>query len=243
MKIYRGLEYSLKIKKVIIDSIKAAKNNPFSDYYFIVDDPLFFEEAFFKYTDTLFNLKIINYNNLLKKLLDNYHLYQYEKLSILEKILITKELIEDSNNLFNTENKMHLIYELINIFDLFYLEEINNPQLNNLPPLSKEKITTIIKLYQLLFKKIPDFKCYQYEELLSNKINNNIANNHYIFITEKILNKRCFQLIKEIDKYCDVTILINDCNDSRDLNIPFKKIKGDDYFDNFDFSYLNHLNT
>lgn len=243
MKIYRGLEYSLKIKKVIIDSIKAAKNNPFSEYYFIVDDPLFFEEAFFKYTDTLFNLKIINYNNLLKKLLDNYHLYQYEKLSILEKILITKELIEDSNNLFNTENKMHLIYELINIFDLFYLEEINDPQLNNLPPLSKEKITTIIKLYQLLLKKIPDFKCYQYEELLSNKINNNIANNHYIFITEKILNKRCFQLIKEIDKYCDVTILINDCNDSRDLNIPFKKIKGDDYFDNFDSSYLNHLNN
>ena len=52
MKIYRGLEYSLKIKKVIIDSIKAAKNNPFSEYYFIVDDPLFFEEAFVKYTDT-----------------------------------------------------------------------------------------------------------------------------------------------------------------------------------------------
>lgn len=46
MKIYRGLEYSLKIKKIIVESIKKANNNPFSNYYFIVDDPLFFEEAF-----------------------------------------------------------------------------------------------------------------------------------------------------------------------------------------------------
>lgn len=243
MKIYRGLEYSLKIKKIIAESIKEAKNDPFSNYFFIVDDPLFFEEAFFKYTDTLFNLQIIRYSDLLKKLLDNYHLYQYEELSKLDKILITKELIESSDNLFNTDNKMNIIYELINIFDLFYLEEVDKFQLDNSPSLSKEKITTIIELYQLLLKKIPNHKCYQYEDLLFNQIDKSIEDNHYIFITEKILNQHRYNLIKQIDKYSDVKILINDCNDSRNLNIPFINIRGDDYFTDFDSSYLNHLNT
>ena len=70
MKTYCGLEYSSKIKTTIINTINEAKENIFSNYFFIVDDPLFFEEAFFKYTDTLFNIQIINYQDLIKQLIN-----------------------------------------------------------------------------------------------------------------------------------------------------------------------------
>ena len=42
MKTYCGLEYSSKIKTTIINTINEAKENIFSNYFFIVDDPLFF---------------------------------------------------------------------------------------------------------------------------------------------------------------------------------------------------------
>ena len=64
-----------------------------------------------------------------------------------------------TNNLFNTDNKMELIYELIEIFDLFHLEQIEYSQIN-LPSASKEKITAIINLYQSLNKNIPQHKYY-----------------------------------------------------------------------------------
>ena len=166
MKTYCGLEYSSKIKTTIINTINEAKENIFSNYLFIVDDPLFFEEAFFKYTDTLFNIQIINYQDLIKQLINNYQLHKYEKLTKLDKILITKKLIESSDNIFNNNNKMDLIYELINIFDLFYLEDITTSSLDNLSSLSKQKLATILTLYNTLIKNIPQNKCYQYEELL-----------------------------------------------------------------------------
>lgn len=243
MKTYHGLNYSLKIKKIIIETINNAKLNPFNNYYIIVDDPLFFEEAFFKYTDTLFNIRIITYPDLIKKLIQIYHLFQYQELSKLEKILITKRLIESSNNLFNNNSKMDLIYELINIFDLFYLEGADTSQLADLPPLAKQKLLTIIELYQQLLANIPNNKCYKYEELLFEQIDNTLKDDHYIFITEKVFNTRRYQLIKKISNFSDVILLINDTDDARDLNKPYL-----DYHDNIsefknDDTYLTHLNT
>lgn len=242
MKTYCGLEYSLKIKNTITETIKTAKKTPFINYIFIVDDPLFFEEAFFKYTDTLFNIQIIRYQDLLKKILRFYHLYQYEELTRLEKILIIKNLIESSNNLFNTDNKMELIYELIEIFDLFHLEQIEYSQIN-LPSASKEKITAIINLYQSLNKNIPQHKCYQYEDILFDQIDENLSNNHYIFITDKIFYQLRFQFINKLAKFNDITILINDYDDSRNLNTPFKRFHKNDYYTDFNHPFLKHLNT
>ena len=243
MKTYCGLEYSSKIKATIINTINEAKENIFSNYFFIVDDPLFFEEAFFKYTDTLFNIQIINYQDLINQLINNYQLHKYEKLTKLDKILITKKLIESSDNIFNNNNKMDLIYELINIFDLFYLEDITTSSLDNLSSLSKQKLATILTLYNTLIKNIPQNKCYQYEELLLDKIDSSLQNNHYIFITEEIVHKRPYDLIKQISKHSDVMILMN-CNDEdRNFNIPFKQYHNNDYYTKNDSPYLNHLNT
>lgn len=243
MKTLHGLDYSLKIKNTIINHINQAQKNPFINYYFIVDDPLYFEEAFFKYTDTLFNIRIITYNDLIKKLLEHYQLYSYQELSKLDKILITKQLIENSNNLFNTNSKMDLIYELIDIFDLFFLESFSNSELDQLPPLAKQKIATIIGLYQQLTTSLPNNTCYKYEELLFEQIDNSNAEDHYIFISEQIFKQRRFELIKKISLYNDVTILVNNSSDSRDLNKPFNKYHGDqkNVFEN-DNPYLSHLN-
>lgn len=242
MKTIRGLNYSLKIKNVIINTIDEAKKNPFTNYYLIVDDPLFFEEACFQYTDTLFNIQIFTYNDLIKRILQYYQLYHYQELTKLDKILITKDLIEKSNNLFNTKSKMDLIYELINIFDLFYLEGLKAPHLEHLPPLAKQKLTTIISLYQNLMDSIPHNKCYHYEELLFKKIDNSLNNNHYIFITEQIFKHHRFELIKELSLHSDVMILINDHDDPRDLNKPFADYHGEnEYFKN-EHPYLHHIN-
>ncbi|WRK54132.1 hypothetical protein SD457_03535 [Coprobacillaceae bacterium CR2/5/TPMF4] len=46
MKTISGLNYTLKIKELIKNTINRAQKNIFENYYFIVDDPLFFEEAF-----------------------------------------------------------------------------------------------------------------------------------------------------------------------------------------------------
>ncbi len=46
MKTYCGLEYSSKIKTTIINTINEAKENIFSNYLFIVDDPLFLKKLF-----------------------------------------------------------------------------------------------------------------------------------------------------------------------------------------------------
>lgn len=243
MKTYHGLNYTLKIKETIINTINKARAHPFNDYYIIVDDPLFFEEAFFKYTDTLFNIRIITYFDLIKKLLQTYHLYNYQELTKLDKILTLKQLVESNNNLFNTSSKMDLIYELIDIFDLFYLEGIKSPNLDNLPILAKEKLTTIINLYQRLITTIPDDKCYKYEELLFNQIDDKIKENHYIFISETIFAHHRYELIKKIATYSDVTVLINDTDDSRNLNKPYY-----DYHDEViefkdDNKYLTHLNN
>ena len=87
MKTISGLNYTLKIKELIKNTINEAQKNIFENYYFIVDDPLFFEEAFFKYTDTLFNIRIITYNTLINNLLNHYQIYNQQKLSKLETIL------------------------------------------------------------------------------------------------------------------------------------------------------------
>ena len=80
MKTISGLNYTLKIKELIKNTINEAQKNIFDNYYFIVDDPLFFEEAFFKYTDTLFNIRIITYNTLINNLLNHYQIYnQYNQ--------------------------------------------------------------------------------------------------------------------------------------------------------------------
>ena len=243
MKTYCGLEYSSKVKTTIVNTINEAKENIFSNYFFIVDDPLFFEEAFFKYTDTLFNIQIINYHELTKQLINNYQLYKYEELTKIDKILITKKIIESSSNIFNNNNKMDLIYELINIFDLFYLENITTSSIDNLSSLSTQKLSTILTLYNTLIKNIPQNRCYQYEDLLLDKIDSSLQNNHYIFITEKIFHKRPYNLIKQLSKYTDILILMN-CNDeNRDFNIPFKHDHNNDYYTNNDSSYLKHLNT
>lgn len=243
MNTYCGLEYSLKIKEIITNTIDEAKENIFSNYYIICDDPLFLEEAFFKHTDTLFNIEIIKYNDFIKKLTQKYHLYKYEELSKLDKILITKKFIESSNNIFNNDNKMSLIYELIKLFDLFNLENFNTYNLNQLPSLAKEKISTIIELYKLLLDNIPPNKCYHYEEILLNKIDQQLQNNNYIFITDKIFHSRPYNLIKQIAKYSKVTILMNSNKEETTLNIPFDHYHHNDYYLKCNSPYLNHLNT
>lgn len=244
MKTIHGLDYSLKIKNIIIKSINEAKQNPFINYYFIVDDPLYFEEVFFKYTDTLFNIQLITYNDFIKKLLKEYKLYQHQELTKLDKILITKQLIEqDNNNIFNNKNKINLINELIDIFDLFYLEELENIEVDHLPPLAKQKINTIFNLYKQLLNSLSHDKCYKYEEILIKYHEDTKTNNHYIFITESIFNNRRYNLIKKLSLNNQVTVLINDNNDSRNLNKPFIKYhSADEISINSDNSYLNHLN-
>ena len=46
MKTHCGLKYSSKIKATIINTINEAKENIFSNYFFIVDDPLFLKKLF-----------------------------------------------------------------------------------------------------------------------------------------------------------------------------------------------------
>ena len=123
MKTYCGLEYSSKIKTTIINTINEAKENIFSNYLFIVDDPLFFEEAFFKYTDTLFNIQIINYQDLIKQLINNYQLHKYEKLTKLDKILITKTALVIS---FNSSLILTVEIETVSSNILVELSRSNN---------------------------------------------------------------------------------------------------------------------
>ena len=209
MKTISGLNYTLKIKELIKNTINEAQKNIFENYYFIVDDPLFFEEAFFKYTDTLFNIRIITYNTLINNLLNHYQIYNQQKLSKLETILMIKQIIETNNYIFNTNNKMELIPEIINILELFYLEELDNPDIETLPDLSKQKITTIIDIYKQFKLATPKDKCFQYEDLLFNHFNDLLKNNHYCFITEKIFTKHRYKLINQLASISDVTILMS----------------------------------
>ena len=91
---------------------------------------------------------------------------------------------------------MDLIYELIDIFDLFFLESFSNSELEQLPP-SETKIATIIGLYQHLTTSLPNNTCYKYEELLFEQIDNSNVEDHYIFISEQIFKQRRFELIKK----------------------------------------------
>lgn len=243
MKTIHGLNYTLKIKEMIVKTIDLAKSNLFNNYYIIVDDPLFFEEAFFKYTDTLFNINIITYQNLINKLISHYQLFKYSELTKVEKILTIKQLIEDDNNLFNTTSKMDLVYELCNLFDTFYLEGIDEPNLNNLPPLAFQKLTTITALYQQLITTLPENKCFHLEELLFTHLDESLNNNHYIFITETIFFKHRYQLVKQLANYSDVTVLVNDYQDDRLLNQPFVDYQENPEYFNDDNEYLKHLNT
>ena len=108
---------------------------------------------------------------------------------------------------------------------------------------NEEKITAIINLYQSLNKNIPQHKCYQYEDILFDQIDENLSNNHYIFITDKIFYQLRFQFINKLAKFNDITILINDYDDSRNLNTPFKRFHKNDYYTDFNHPFLKHLNT
>lgn len=243
LKTIRGLNYDFKIEHLMKQTINEANQHLFDNYYLIVDDPLFFEETIFKYTNTLFNIQIITYNKLINILLKQLDLDNIEPLSKLDKILIIKQLIETDNNIFNNDAKMDLIKEIINIFDLFYLEELKQPDLNQLSKLSKQKITTLINLYHHFLKTIPKDKCFFKEELLFNQFNDSLKNNHYYFISEKIFKKHRYNLIKQLATYSDVIILKNDQDDSRDLNKPFSFYNNHDEFFKNDDPYLNHLNN
>ena len=114
------------------------------------------------------------------------------------------------------------------IFSIYScLESFSNSELEQLPSLAKQKIATIIGLYQQLTTSLPNNKCYKYEELLFEQIDTSNAEDHYIFISEQIFKQRRFELIKQISLYNDVTILVNNSSDSRDLNKPFNKYHGD----------------
>ncbi len=57
--------------KQIIDS---SKESPFAPFYVIVKDKLLVEEAFLKATDSLFNVEIVTYNEMIARLKDMYRL-------------------------------------------------------------------------------------------------------------------------------------------------------------------------
>ena len=242
MKTICNLNYTTNIKKLIQTTIKQAQNNIFDTYYLIVDDPLFFEEACFNYIDTLFNIQIITYKQLITKLLSTYHI-NIQEYSKLDKILIIKLLIESNDNLFNTPNKIDLISELLDIYDLFYLEELDKNVLNNIPAMSKTKMETIIELYFQIKESNLNDKVFKVADLLLEQLDDQIANNHYYFITEKVLTKHHYHFVKQLSKYSDVIVLLTCNNDARDLNQPYLSyLTSETINDNHDSGYLNHLN-
>lgn len=245
MNIYKGLNHTQKINKIIIDSISKAKESPNNIYSFIVDDPAFYEEAFLKHTNTLFNIEIITFDTFLENILKNKLLFNTKKITKLDKIMLIKKLLEnDPSNIFNmTPSIFNIIDELIGIFDEFYLSNTTNLPLDKFEVLSKNKLDSCFKLYQLFLKQLPPNNYLSLIDPAINVIDETFKTNHYCFITNDILNLKALDLIKKLDCFSNVSIIVNCENDNRNLNKVYQSYFNEfnDLVINNNNDYLNHL--
>lgn len=205
MKIYSGLEYSYKIKEMIVESIEKTKANPLLQYTFIIDHPEFLEEAFLKYTDTLFSIEIMTLEALFQKQLNAIH-SPAKKISKIEKTVLLKEIVSTNSSLFSNTPIYPMIEELLKIFDEFaLLNDIESIKATN--SLSKEKIETCLLLYKQFSKSLPP---HMYLSLVEPLLTKTLpSNTHYIFITEKILHPKILTYLKKLDSNNTITILLH----------------------------------
>lgn len=225
MNIHSGLDYTYKVKQSIQDCILKTKDNPFSRYIFVVDDPKFFEEILLKYTDALFSIEITTYTTLLESLLLQNNI-PTKKVSRITQILTLKKIMLENPTIFNQGSSLYaIIDELLVIFHELHHGCIDKVDTSKLKRLSKEKIEACLFLYHKFIALLPD--AFSFVNQAKKVCSHTNPDDHYIFITEKIINPLDLSFIKKLDIYNDVTLLINYQNDTRSLNTVFSS-----YFEN-----------
>lgn len=204
MKVYNGLNYSYVMEQVITTCVEKTKENPIQPYHFIVDHPMFLEEAFFKHTQSLFSIEIMTLNSHIKKQLVHSLLFD-SAISTIEKVIALYHVLSKNKTIFSNTPIYSIIDQLLPIFEEISLLSFDSISLDTTDLLTKQKLDTCISLYQQWLEQLPTTPCLL-DLLLNNITTKNI---HYIFITNKIMHPKYIQYLSELDIDNEVTIIMD----------------------------------
>lgn len=217
MHIYTGLDYSYKWQHTIQECLKEAKKNPFTTYYVIVKDSIFIEESFLQYTDSLFNIEIITFSELLNKCqISNPNL-----MTNIQKIILLKKILENnpSNILYQPKNIFTIIADLLPIFDTFYHYGKTTFDPTSFQGVSKDTFVACFSLYQQFLANIPATSTYS---TLDNVVPTMSKQVFYI-MEDCLLQPSILSFIKKLDEQNTVFILSNhNMEDTRTLQTTYQ---------------------
>lgn len=223
MKVYSGLEYTYKVEECIKDCIQKAKDNPFSKYIFVVDDPRFFEEICLRHTDTLFSIEIMTFSNVLNTILQQKN-KAIKKVSKLQAVLTLRKIMLEYPTIYNQSASLFsMIGQLLSLFQEFAYEDIQECKDIQAGSLSKEKIAAAFFLYHKFLAALPINTPFMLEKEAMKCLDTPLEDTHYIFFSESVINPLDLSFLKKLDTVCDVTLLAPFQEDERLLNTVYQK--------------------
>lgn len=225
MKVYSGLDYTYKVKQILLDYIIKSKEDPFSKYVFIVENPKYFEEMLLQHTNALFSIEIMTYSTFIETLLSRHNV-AIKKASRMTQILTLRKVMLDNPTIFNQGASLFsTIDELLTIFEEFHHAAIEDIDTSHLESLSKEKIEACLFLYKKFLSCLPmPFSLVHHAKQVCQQL---CPDDHYIFITDKKINPLDLSFIQELDIYCHVCLLVNFQDDERTLNTIYSSYFSD----------------
>lgn len=237
MRIISGINYYYKIDEMIKECLLKAKEHPFTQFLFIVEDKEMIEQRFFQYTDYFINIEIMTWKEYLKLLQIKHHLNHYKVLNQVELTYHLLSLFKTNHyHCFHTDHYYSLIKELCTFIKEIELNEtIYQPN----DYLQYPKLVDFMNIYQGLKERIGEDSFLTLESLLSHFSLK--EEKQFLYIEADHLNESLRQnLITKLSQYHDITLMYTYQHDQRLFNLPFQNKKEDQCIDQSNF-LLDHL--
>lgn len=196
---------SQTIKRVI----EQIKTNPFNEFVFVDEHPLYIEEMLLKEIPVLFSVRCINYSTFINECLLHSQIH-VTKISKEESFYHLKQLLnnKDIDSIYNKKTTYATCIQLIELFEEFNEIKDLHIELSLLDDYSKQKAIACISLYREFIDTLPkQYYFNPYPLLINHTITN--SSTQYIF-TSPSINKTYIQEILKTINYKHITFETND---------------------------------
>lgn len=224
MRIIKGINYYYKLEKVIKECIDKASHAPFEQFIFICEDKKMIEKKFLQYTHLLVNIEIMTWNQFLQSLQIQHHLTKHKVIDHTTLVYYLRQIFnEHSFHCFHTDKPYPLIKEMIPLLKELELNQTiyDTKDISNQP-----KLLDFINIYQYLKEKMNDTTHLCQESIFCNHCLKDTKK--YIYIEADHLYQPSRQnMIKQLSKYHDITLLYTYKDDQRLFNLPYQSLHQD----------------
>lgn len=210
MRIIDGLNYYEKLDNMVQECIVRAKESPFEDFIFIVEDKNMVEHLFLKHTHYLVNIQVMTWSSFLQYLRITLHLTKHHVMSRTEMMYQLYALFQDQTFACFHDVNFSLIEKFIPLIQDFNLFETQYIQTTSV------KLNDFSHIYQSLLKNCDNYTHVTYENIFKNI---HIQLPCHLYVEGDHLYQPLRQHI--LHQFEDVTILYTHTKDNRIMNMPY----------------------